>query len=190
MNNIERLRELYVQYGLNDNDYYKHSFYTIITRSGIEKIQANEHIDITFEVVTCEPRFACIKAKAFKDGNTIETFGSALQGTTGKNPTGTCQTLYVTEMAEKRAMSRAVLKLTGFYQLGAFGEDESDDFKKKEDTFTQARNKEIVELKEKLDKALEQDDPDMAVDAYEEAREKGYIQVLDYYYRLFESGDE
>jgi len=34
-------------------------------------------------------------------------------------------------MAEKRAMSRAVLKLTGFYDLGVFGEDESEDFKKK-----------------------------------------------------------
>ena len=32
---------------------------------------------------------------------------------------------------EKRAMSRAVLKLTGFYELGVFGEDESEDFKKK-----------------------------------------------------------
>jgi len=27
-------------------------------------------------------------------------------------------------------MSRAVLKLTGFYELGVFGEDESDSFKK------------------------------------------------------------
>ncbi|GAI79086.1 unnamed protein product [marine sediment metagenome] len=34
------------------------------------------------------------------------------------------------EMAEKRAMSRAVLKLTGFYELGVFGEDESEEFKK------------------------------------------------------------
>jgi hypothetical protein len=29
-------------------------------------------------------------------------------------------------MAEKRAMSRAVLKLTGFYELDAKGEDEMD----------------------------------------------------------------
>ena len=33
-------------------------------------------------------------------------------------------------MAEKRAMSRAVLKLTGFYELGVFGEDESESFKR------------------------------------------------------------
>ena len=35
-------------------------------------------------------------------------------------------------MAEKRAMSRVVLKLTGFYELGVFGEDESETFKKQE----------------------------------------------------------
>jgi len=29
-------------------------------------------------------------------------------------------------MAEKRAMSRVVLKLTGFYGLGHFSEDEGD----------------------------------------------------------------
>ena len=34
------------------------------------------------------------------------------------------------EMAEKRAMSRAVLKLTGFYELGVFGIDESEEFLK------------------------------------------------------------
>jgi hypothetical protein len=38
------------------------------------------------------------------------------------------------EMAEKRAMSRAVLKLTGFYECGAFGEDESEDFKREKNT--------------------------------------------------------
>jgi len=34
------------------------------------------------------------------------------------------------EMAEKRAMSRAVLKLAGFYEFGVFGEDESESFKR------------------------------------------------------------
>jgi len=34
------------------------------------------------------------------------------------------------EIAEKRALSRAVLKICGAYRYGVFGEDESDDFKK------------------------------------------------------------
>ena len=44
---------------------------------------------------------------------------------------GNTNSWYVMEMAEKRAMSRAILKLTGFYQLGVFGEDEAEDFKRK-----------------------------------------------------------
>ena len=34
-------------------------------------------------------------------------------------------------MAEKRAMSRGVLKLSGFYELGVMSEDESESFKNK-----------------------------------------------------------
>ena len=48
---------------------------------------------------------------------------------------GTTNSWYVAEMAEKRAMSRAVLKLTGFYELGVFGEDESESFKKQKTEF-------------------------------------------------------
>ena len=187
MNNIEMLRELYVENGLTEDDVFKHKFYTIITRSGIDKIQAKNNINIHYEIVKCEPNFAVIKANAEHNGQKIETFGSALQGT-GK--AGTTQSWYVTEMAEKRAMSRAVLKLTGFYQLGAFGEDESDDFKKKEDTPTQAYNKRIVKMKADLDTALKTDNPDLAIAVYDEAKEEGIIQVLDYYYRLFESSGE
>jgi len=58
----------------------------------------------------------------------IETFGSALKGNTFKD--GNTNSWYVMEMAEKRAMSRAVLKLAGFYELGVFGEDESESFKR------------------------------------------------------------
>ena len=64
-----------------------------------------------------------------KDETSIQTFGSALKGADFKS--GNTNTWYVMEMAEKRAMSRAVLKLTGFYELGVFGEDESEDFKRK-----------------------------------------------------------
>ena len=58
----------------------------------------------------------------------METFGSAYKGATFQD--GNTNTWYVAEMAEKRAFSRIVLKLTGFYSLGVFGEDESEDFKK------------------------------------------------------------
>ena len=128
MSNLEALKEKYVKYGLSKEDVFKHQHYVIITRSGIEKIQGIEQIDIVYEVVRCETNFAVVKAKALKDEVLIETFGSALKGATFKD--GNTNTFYVIEMAEKRALSRAVLKLTGMYELGVFGEDESEDFKR------------------------------------------------------------
>jgi len=130
--NREKLVELYKKYDLQKEDVYKHQHYVIITRQGIEKIQAKENITITYEVVRCESNFAVFKANAFiasKPETVLETFGSALKAANYKD--GNCNSWYVAEMAEKRALSRAVLKLTGFYELGVFGEDESEDFKKK-----------------------------------------------------------
>ena len=124
----EILKEKYIKYNLTKDDVFRHQHYIIITRSGIEKIQALEKIHINYNVVKCEPNFASVKATAIKDTNTIQTFGSALKGNSFKD--GNTNTWYVLEMAEKRAMSRAVLKLTGFYELGVFGEDEAEDFKK------------------------------------------------------------
>jgi hypothetical protein len=126
--NREKIAVLYKKYELTEDDIFKHQHYLIITRAGIDKIQAKENILIVYEVINCEKNFCVVKALAVKEGATIETFGSALKGTNHKD--GNCNTWYVMEMAEKRAMSRAVLKLTGFYELGVFGEDESEDFKK------------------------------------------------------------
>ena len=126
--NKEKLKELYNKYNLEKSDFFKHQHYTIITRQGIDKIQAVEQMSVTYEVIRCEPNFSVFKASAEKDGKKIETFGSALKGEGYKD--GNTNSWYVAEMAEKRAMSRAVLKLTGFYELGVFGEDESESFKK------------------------------------------------------------
>ena len=123
----EKIKEKYHHYGLEKEDIFKHQHYVIITRSGIDKIQAIENIEIDYEVINCEKDFCVVKANAKKDEAFIQTFGSALKG---GFKDGNCNTWYVMEMAEKRAMSRAVLKLTGFYELGVFGEDEAEDFKK------------------------------------------------------------
>jgi len=124
----EQLKEMYEKYNLEPSDVFKHQHYIIITRSGIEKIQAKENIQVVYEVVKCEPNFAAVKATAVTRETGVETFGSALKGTTHKD--GNCNTWYVLEMAEKRAMSRAVLKVTGLYEMGVFGLDESEEFKK------------------------------------------------------------
>jgi len=143
--NKEKLYKLYKNYELTPEDVYKHKHYLIVTRSGVEKIQSKANIKINYEVVKVEKDFCVVKAigthEEFKNGKlktlTIETFGSALFGYKSLNSkgkwqdNGTTQSWYVMEIAEKRAMSRIVLKLTGFYELNVFGEDEADDFKNK-----------------------------------------------------------
>lgn len=100
----------------------------IITRTGIEKIQYSNDIKVSFELMSVPPQkdFAVVKAVATKGDTTIETFASALFG---KGREGNVTTLYVVEMAEKRALSRAVLKISGAYKHGVYGQDESEDFK-------------------------------------------------------------
>ncbi len=137
--NIDKLKKLYAKYDLVPEDVFKHNHYTIITRQGIDKIQAVENIFISYVVVFASPEYCAVKALAKKEGANIETFGSAKYGgkewqnsdNGGKGKWiehGNTNSWYVLEIAEKRAMSRAVLKLTGFYELGVFGEDESEDF--------------------------------------------------------------
>jgi hypothetical protein len=127
--NTEKIKEKYHHYKLEKEDIFKHQHYLIITRSGIEKIQAIENIVINYDVINCEANFCVVKATANKGEASIQTFGSALKGETFKD--GNTNTWYVMEMAEKRAKSRAILQLTGMYSLGIFGEDESEDFKRK-----------------------------------------------------------
>jgi len=122
------LNRLFVENNLTSEDVFSHQHYKIITRAGIDKIQANVDIQIVYDVIRCEPNFAVVKAKAKMGDKQIETFGSALKGNTFKD--GNTNSWYVMEMAEKRAMSRSVLKLAGFYELGVFGEDESESFKR------------------------------------------------------------
>ena len=125
----EMLKELYVKNGLvKDEDTWvltrggKKT--PIITRTGIEKIQANNHIHVTYDAEVMTPEFVVVKAIARKGDVVIESYGEASPGNTRNE--------YPVAMAEKRALSRAVLKMEGFYKYGAYGEDEADSFKKQD----------------------------------------------------------
>ena len=48
----ELIKEKYNKYNLEPSDVFKHQHYIIITRSGIDKIQALENIFIHYEVVS------------------------------------------------------------------------------------------------------------------------------------------
>ncbi len=97
----------------------------LLTRQGIDYLQAHLGIVVTFETVLewSDPEAGryVIKATgtmARKDGSphVISSFGETSKAN-NTNP-------YPVAMCEKRALSRVVLKLVGMYELGAVGEDE------------------------------------------------------------------
>ena len=121
----QQLNTLFKKYELEKEDTFKHKHYNIITRSGIDKIMAKAgiHIEYSLEHYNPELKTCIIKATGYKQDVTIETYGEC-------SPENN-RNAYVVALAEKRAMSRVVLKLCGFYELGGvFGEDEADSFKK------------------------------------------------------------
>lgn len=127
MTESEQLNTLYIKYELEPEDYFKSKQgWTIFLRKGIDKIQAKAKININYEPVVVEKDFVVVKATGTYNQNKIETFGEA-------DRNSNCRQTYPVAMAEKRAMSRVVLKLTGFYALNAYSEDEGNFEKEKED---------------------------------------------------------
>mgnify|MGYP001221787306 CR=1 FL=1 len=120
MTKSEQLNTLYKKFGLVPEDYFKSTQgWTIFLRHGIDKIQAKAKIKITYNPIVVERDFVVIKGVGNYNDNTIETFGEA-------DRNSNCRQTYPVAMAEKRAMSRVVLKLTGFYELNAFSVDEGE----------------------------------------------------------------
>ena len=129
MKQEDLLNKLYKECGLALTDVFESKHFKIITRSGIEKIQYAKKIEVGFVPVSVNENYACLKAIGIletpseEEGKPaeklrIETFGSACNATVkGGNA-------YYAEMAEKRALSRVVLKLMGLYEHGFLGEDE------------------------------------------------------------------
>lgn len=119
----ERFRALAKEHGLVQDDFWKASQgFVIITRTGIEKIQRSLGIEVSYEVV---PEFSdvssglyVVKATGCNKDKQVESFGEA----SPKN----CRNAYPVAMAEKRALSRVVLKMADMYELGVYGEDEGD----------------------------------------------------------------
>lgn len=128
----KRFRSLTDKYGLQASDFWKSpQGFVIISRRGIEKIQTGMKAEVTYEVVPefSSPQDAMYVIKAIgksrngKDFRRIETYGES----SPKNTRGGAQA-YPIAMAEKRALSRCILKMSDFYSLeGVYGEDEMND---------------------------------------------------------------
>jgi len=127
---VERLKTLQKQNGLTKDHFFKSpQGFSIITREGIEVIQTKRDIRVSFEVVTMSEDLKHIVLKAIgempREGGGMvryETFGESAPYNTKQK--------YPVAMAEKRALSRIVLKLSGFYEMGVFGQDENEDYVK------------------------------------------------------------
>ena len=105
----KELTKIYRDYNLTEKDVFTDPRgFTIVTRSGVEKIQLNQNIKVEFEVICCSLENVVIKAISFmedQDGEwikQIETFGSA----SIKN----CRSHFLVEIAEKRALARNIIK--------------------------------------------------------------------------------
>lgn len=131
MNKNETLKELFKKYNLyydqenpnsKENDVFVHKHYKIITRQGIQKIEKSAGIYCDIQVVDSisTPHNVTMRGVGIMNGNSYITFASASSETS--------QNQYYAEMAEKRCRSRLVLTLAGLYELGVFGQDESDQF--------------------------------------------------------------
>ena len=124
---LEELRQMAAVYGLKGWHFHKDSRgFVIITREGIERIQSHLKMRVEFEPVhewsDADKGRYVIAAKAWiVDGEKHMVSMSYGEVTANNNKNG-----YPVAMAEKRALSRVVLKLAGMYQLGVYGEDEVD----------------------------------------------------------------
>jgi len=192
MNRLDRLRSIYKKYNLVAEDWFQHKQgWIILKRSGIEKVALGIDAKITFEVIKCEENFAVVKATGEVDDKVTETFGSALHG---GGSVGNTVSHYIIEIAEARALSRCVLKLTDLYSHGFKGEDESEDFKDKAPA--QQFSKKIIRLKEELDDAKAKGDLEKATDIYEECDcgsndpLNKMMAVCNYYSQLWELEEE
>jgi hypothetical protein len=122
------LNQLVKDHGLvvEEDIFNKEGKWAIIKLSGVEKIQNNLNIRVTFESEVIEKDFAVIKAVAVGQRDSVQSYGSAIKGA---YPNGNVSHTYLVEMAEKRAKARAVLKLCGAYKYGVYSEDESEEFR-------------------------------------------------------------
>ena len=120
------MNKIYKDNGLDKNDIFTDPRnFTIITRSGIEKIQAKNEISVTFEVIKAELDNCIVKATSLiREGDEwipkMETFGSATKGN--------CRNPFRMEIAEKRALARVIIKTINYTET--LGEDEISHQKK------------------------------------------------------------
>tara|TARA_R100000655_G_scaffold31221_1_gene62661 strand:- start:3723 stop:4136 length:414 start_codon:yes stop_codon:yes gene_type:complete len=136
--NRDKLKDIYKKYDLEQDDIFILKFGSkekpIITRSGIERIQNKEKIQLNFKIEKIsEDQKSCIMLAhgvimtdhPDKNGQLVpkvmaQSFGEVSPENNKSN--------YPIAICEKRAAARVILKLANL--IGFYSEDESEDFKK------------------------------------------------------------
>lgn len=134
--NRETLKEIYTKYQLEKDDIFILKFggknKPIITRAGVEKIQAKLGIEVNYKIESkTEDHKSCIIMatgcifKTDERGQKVpkimaQSFGE-VSPANNKNP-------YPIAICEKRALGRVILKMAHLF--GVYSEDEAEDFKK------------------------------------------------------------
>jgi len=116
MKQSEKLNLLYKDNSLDKEDVFKDKRgFSIIKRSGIEKIMVNNNIKVHYECLSYDVNNCVVKAISYIDGvEQMQTFASA----TKEN----CMQKFRMEIAEKRAMARVIIKTINL--TDTYGEDE------------------------------------------------------------------
>ena len=124
------ISDLGKKYKLNGKvDVWKCHNNWILTHDAITKIAHMENIKLSkIESIyqsetSC--RFLITMVKEDKEGNVIDSVT-----TVGEADTKNCKMGYISSMAEKRGIDRAVLKLIKAYEWGVYSEIEAEAFKK------------------------------------------------------------
>lgn len=131
MTRTDLLNKLYKECGLSRDDVFDSGQYKIITRTGIEKIQYKNEIIASFEVVVANLDQVVISGTFWKMDETflpqkkIQTFGEWNKSHIKTTKDGKQIPFYSVALAEKRCLSRGVLKIMGYYEHGFLGEDET-----------------------------------------------------------------
>ena len=124
--NKDELKELAARFGMKGHHFHADSRgFIIVTRQGIEHIQDKLSIKVSLTpfkewsnpdegryVIRCDAMMPA-PGGVWKD---VTTFGEVTKANN--------RNAYPIAMAEKRALSRAILKLAGLYKEGFYGEDE------------------------------------------------------------------
>ena len=119
----EELAKIYKEYNLKQEDFYKDKKrgFMILTKSGVEQIQYQNNIKVIIEFIVCDLDNVVIKASSVEFDERMGDFIPIIE-TTGSASKNNCRIPFLSEIAEKRALARCIIKTIGWTNVK--GEEE------------------------------------------------------------------